>query len=75
MLTFCLLRSRILYLTLIQPTLVEADSDIMRICTKLVITLFFKASKKRILAGEIKNGEKLSVKIEDLYRRLDIDFR
>lgn len=51
MLTSCLLRSRILELALIQPTLVEADSDIMRVCIKLVITLVFKASKKRILMG------------------------
>ena len=47
----------------------------MRICTKLVITLFFKASKKRVLAGQMKSGDKLSSKIEDLYRRLDLDFR
>ena len=74
MLTSCLLRSRILNLTLIQPTLVEADSDIMRVCIKLVITLVFKASKKRIMLGEVKGGPKLSAQIEDLYKRLDLNF-
>ena len=46
----------------------------MRVCIKLVITLVFKASKKRIMLGEIDGGPKLSAQIEDLYRRLDLDF-
>lgn len=75
MLTSCLLRSRILPLTLLQPTFVEADADIMRICVKLVITLVFKASKRRILFGEVQGGSKLAASIEDLYRRLDMDFK
>ena len=46
----------------------------MRVCIKLVITLVFKAQKKRILMGEIEGGPKLSDKLQDLYRRLDLDF-
>ena len=51
MLTTCLLESRALSLTLLQPTLPEADADILRVCTKLIITLCFKAASKRILVG------------------------
>ena len=60
MLTSCLLRSRVLTLALEQPTRVEADADIMRVCTKLVTTLAFKAARNRILMGEVEEGPKLT---------------
>ena len=75
MLTSCLLKSRIVELALVQPTLPEADQDIMRVCTKLVITLVFKASKDRILAGRVEGGPKLDQKLSELYRRIDVDFK
>ena len=42
----------------------------------LVITLVFKASKKRILMGKQpeKGGQRLNKQMQDLYRRLDMDF-
>lgn len=72
LLTVCLLKSRILSLTLMEPTLEHADPDIMRICSKLMITIVFKASKKRIIIGE-SEGARLNTQLEDLYRRLDLD--
>ncbi len=75
MLTTCLLESRALNLCLLQPTLSEADPDILRVCTKLVITLVFKAAKKRILIGSPEeSSRKMPAQLRDLYRRLGIDF-
>ena len=51
----------------------HADADIMRICSKLMIALVFKASKKRIILG-VSEGVLLTSQLEDLYRRLDMDF-
>ena len=57
MLTGCLLRAHILELALLQPSLPDADSNIMSVCMNLIITIVFKASRKRILIG--KQGDKI----------------
>ena len=72
MLTVCLHKSRILSLILTEPTLEHADPDIIRICSKLMIILVFKASKKRTIIGE-SDAARLNTQLEDLYRRLDFD--
>jgi len=72
------MRSHILELTLMQPTMPEADSNIMSVCMNLVITLVFKASKKRILLGkQPEKGvgtQRVSKQMQDLYKRLNMDF-
>ena len=60
MLTACLMQSNILDLTLLWPTYPEANDDIMRVCTKLVITLVFKASKRRTWIGKSKDSSKMT---------------
>lgn len=52
MMIACLMKSGILSLVLIEPTLETADDEIIRVCSKIMIALVFKASKRRILIGE-----------------------
>ncbi len=61
MLTACLMSSNILDQALLWPTYPEANGDIMRVCTKLVITLVFKASRRRILMGKPAVGTRTTL--------------
>ena len=75
LLSACLMRSHILELALVQPSLPEADGNIMSVCMNLIITLVFKAQRKRILVGKpSEKAGRIPKSMQDLYRRLSLDF-
>jgi hypothetical protein len=71
----CLVKSRLMQQILLQPQSESADEETIRISTKLLVTIVFRANNERYLIGENNQSTDVDPHTASLFKRLGLELQ
>lgn len=60
---------------ILQPQLITADEETIRVSTKLLVTIVFKANNQRVFMGENLKDSQVTPHTEELFAKLGLDYK